>query len=350
MDFRPRFQTTFVGSLPHTLTAWDGLCRRLIDTLDIPAWPQLSRRSFRENMYIQYSAGLPGLVVDSAKEKIFFDTTGDLTPALEAFYQRYLADDVASFALAPEDAAGFYAMLEALRGAPGEWGKGQVTGPVSIGLTITDQDLRASLYNEALADAIVKNSAMKARWQIQQLRTVRPNLLICVDEPYLASFGSAYISLSREQVIAMLDEVFAAIHQEGALAGVHCCANTDWSVLLATSVDFINLDAYGYIEQLGLYPDELRAFLDRGGVIDWGIVPNTDEIFRVTPAQLAERLWSGLEAMEAKAKGRGVVLRADEFAERSLLTTACGLGPATVEIADRALECLKETAVLVRRG
>jgi hypothetical protein len=221
---------------------------------------------------------------------------------------------------------------------------------VSVGLTVTDQDLRASLYNDALADAIVKNTAMKARWQVQQLRTVRPNVLICVDEPYLASFGSAYISLSREQVIAMLDEVFAAIHQEGGLAGVHCCANTDWSVLLATSVDFINLDAYGYMEQLGLYPDEMRAFLDRGGVIDWGIVPNTDEIYRVTPPQLAERLWRGLDAMEAKAKGRGVSVRAAEFAERSLITTACGLGPATVEIADRVLGSMHETAELARRG
>lgn len=347
MDFKPNFQTTFVGSLPHLEVG--GLCGQLIAALDIPAWPQFPRRVFRESMYVQYSAGLPGLVADSAKERIFFDTTGDLTPALEAFYQRYLADDVESFALAPEDAAGFYAMLEALRTAPGQWAKGQVTGPVSFGLTVTDQNLRASLYDDMLADAIVKNVAMKARWQVRQLRAVRPNVLICVDEPYLASFGSAYISLSREQVTAMLDEVFAAIHQEGALAGVHCCANTDWSLLLGTAVDFINLDAYGYMEQLGLYPHELRAFLDRGGVFDWGLVPNTEEIFRVTPAQLAQRLWRGLEAMAVKAQGRGVALRAEEFAERSLLTTACGLGPATVEIADRALECLQATAEAIRK-
>jgi hypothetical protein len=201
--------------------------------LDAPAWPQLPRSTFRENMYVQYSSTLPAIVEDAAKEKIYFDTRQDITPALEAFYTPFLADDVNAFALRPEYAAGFFAMLETLRSTgakpPSEqvWAKGQVTGPISFGLTVTDQDLRASLYNEMLADAILKNAAMIARWQVRQLKTARPNVIIFVDEPYMASFGSAFISLSREQVIAMLDEVFEAIHSEGGLAGVHCCANTD---------------------------------------------------------------------------------------------------------------------------
>jgi hypothetical protein len=349
MDFNPNFLTTHVGSMPHIKL--DGLCRQLVNALDIPAWPQMTRRVFRESMYIQYSAGLPGLVVDTAGEKIFFDTTKDLTPDLETFYERYLADDVEAFPLAQEDAAGFYGMLEALRATPGgEWCKGQIVGPISFGLTITDQNLRASLYNETLTDVIIKNMAMKARWQVRQLHTVRPRVLMCVDEPYMASFGSAYISLNRERAIAMLDEIFAAIHQEGALAGVHCCANTDWSVLLGTSVDFLNLDAYGYLQNLALYPNELRAFLDRGGIIAWGLVPNSEEIGNTTPPQLAERLWRGLEALAANAKTRGVTLCAEEFAARSLITPACGLGSTTVEIAGRVLESLQETALHARRG
>jgi hypothetical protein len=334
--------------MPHT--ELNGLCERLIATTDIPAWPQLPRRTFRESMYMQYGAGLPGLVVDGVREKVFFDTAQDLTPALEKFYERYLADDVEAFAIAADDAVGFYGLREALRAAPGQWGKGQVTGPISFGLTVTDQNLRASLYNDTLSDCIVKNMAMKARWQVRQLRTVRPQILMCVDEPYLASFGSAYVSLNREQVIAMLDEIVAAIHQEGALAGVHCCANTDWSVLLSTSLDFLSLDAYGYIEHLSLYPRELRAFLDLGGIIAWGIVPNTEEIFTAKPPQLAERLWRGLEMLAERGKSKGVSIRAEEFAERSLITPCCGLGSTTVAVAERVLESLGQTAEQARRG
>lgn len=348
MTWNPSFQTTAVGSFPHV----DGtkLSRQLITALDIPCWPQLPRRTFLENMYVQYSTNLPAISVDQNQEKILFNTNGDLSEALEHFYTSYLADDLEAFALHPDYAAGFFNMLAALAETPGDWAKGQVTGPISFGLTVTDQDLRASLYNELLADAIVKNLALNARWQVTQLHALRPKVIIFVDEPYMAAFGSAFISLGREQAVAMLDEVFGAIHQEDALAGVHCCANTDWSVLLSTTVDILNLDAYGYLENLALYPAELKAFLDRGGIVAWGIVPNNDDIYQVTAEELGQRLLAGLQLIEDKAGQRGFDISAQQLATRSLVTTSCGLGPVTVDIADRAIEAVMATAEFLRQG
>ena len=342
------FLTTHVGSVPYSSA--DGLTEKLISLLDVPAWPQLPRRSFRENMYTQYSPPLPSICEDVAQEKIYFDTKLDYTDTLEEFYSPVLAEDVDYFALKPEYAAGFYAMLETLRATKGEWAKGQVTGPISFGLTVTDQDLRSSLYIEMMDDVIVKNMAMNARWQIRQLKTVRPNVILFLDEPYLAAFGSAFISLSREQVIAYLDEVFDAVHAEGAVAGVHCCANTDWGVLLGTKVDILNLDAYGFIENLALYPAELREYLDRGGNVCWGIVPNHEQIFNETPQRLAQRLRDGIDLIVQKAAGRGVSIRADEFADRSLIAPACGLGSTTVDVADRVFEVLAETGEILKKG
>lgn len=346
MTFRPNYLTTLIGSVPYVDTA--ETCKKIAMNLDIPIWPQMVKVTFRENMYTQYGAVLPSIVIDEVAEKITFDTSGDITPALEAFYTPYLEDDLDYYGLKPDQAAGFFSMLEQLSETPGEWVKGQVTGPISMGLTVTDQDLRASLYNEMLADALVKNAAMNARWQIRQLKTVRPNVILFVDEPYMASFGSAYISLSREQVAAMLDEVFDAIQAEGGLAGVHCCANTDWSVLLDTHVDILNLDAYGYIDNLALYPVELRKFLDRGGVIAWGLVPNTAEIDHVSPEKLAHQLWDGIAQICQKAATRGVTIEPEEFNTRSLITPACGLGPTTPEIADKVIQCLEETGKLLK--
>lgn len=164
----------------------------------------------------------------------------------------------------------------------------------------------------------------------------------------MAAFGSAYISLSREQVVAMLDEVFDAIHSEGALAGVHCCANTDWSVLLTTLVDILNLDAYGYLENLALYPTELRRYLDRGGIIAWGIVPNNEIIDSVTPQGLANQLREGIIVICDKAAARGVSIEPEEFASRSLITPACGLGPTSPEIADKILLVMVDTGKILR--
>lgn len=346
MTFEFNFLTTLIGSVPYqdTLAA----CRQIIDTVDIPIWPQMVRRSFRENMYTQYGVVLPAVVIDDYQQKIQFDTRGDLTPALETFYTPYLEDDIDYFQLRPEYAQGFYTLQSLLPEIEGQWVKGQVTGPISMGLTVTDQDLRSSLYNELLSDALVKNAAMNARWQVRQLKTLRPNVILFIDEPYMASFGSAFISISREQAVGMLDEVIAAIHAEGGLAGVHCCANTDWSVLLGTQVDILNLDAYGYLENLALYPAELRNFLDRGGAVAWGIVPNNQEIERATPAGLAQQLREGIDMICQKASQRGVTIRPEEFETRSLVTPACGLGSTTPEIANQVLPVLAETGRLLR--
>jgi methionine synthase II (cobalamin-independent) len=342
------FLTTHLGSVPH-LSA-DGLTDSLQKFLDVPAWPQLPRRSFRESMYAQYSPSLPALCVNETEEKVYFDTTRDLSELLESFYTPIINDDLEHFALRHEYAHGFFAMLETLRNTRGEWAKGQVTGPISFGLTVTDQDLRASLYNEMLADAIVKNMAMNARWQIRQLKALRPNVITFLDEPYMAAFGSAFISLSREQVIAYLDEVFEAIQSEGAVSGVHCCANTDWGVLLATKADILNLDAYGFIENLALYPVELREFLDRGGKICWGIVPNYEQIFDETAQGLVDRLRGGIKNIAEKANTRGVDIRADEFESRSLIAPACGLGSTSVQVAERVFETLAEMKEILQRG
>lgn len=354
MSFAPHFWTTHVGSLPHTDCS--AICKRLSHNLDVPSWPQLPRRSFLENMYVQFSAGLPGLKLDVTKEKVYFNTRDDLSEALEGFYERYLADDLEAFALTADYAAGFYYLLDHLprihpyNKPSGRWAKGQVTGPVSFGLTVTDQDMKASLYNEQLADVIVKKIAMNARWQVRHLRSLRPNVIISVDEPYMAAFGSAFVSLSRQHVTGMLDEVFTAIHREGGLASVHCCANTDWSVLLSTKVDVLNLDAFGYIENLALYPHELRTFIDRGGAFSWGIVPNNEEIMNTTPRELVVRLRKGINLIVQKAHQRGVSIEPCEFNTRSMIAPSCGLGSTSVKVAEKVIDVLMETGTYLKQG
>ena len=58
-------------------------------------------------------------------------------------------------------------------------------------------------------------------------------------------------------MVAKLGEVIEAVHGEGALAGVHCCGNTEWSILMDAGVDIMNFDAFDYGETI--------AALSRGG-------------------------------------------------------------------------------------
>jgi methionine synthase II (cobalamin-independent) len=329
---------TVVGSFPHTEP------RRLLDRIfsrfpDMPAWPQMPVRDWRESMYVQYSEGLPGAVVDGAAQTIYFRSDEALAGELEAFYQALVDEDVERFAISPDYALGLHLFLES--GQRPKWVKGQVTGPFSFAMTVTDENKRSLAYNPELYEVAVQGMAMKARWVARRLREVAEDALVVLDEPYLCAFGSAFVNVPRNDVIAAIDAGVAAIHKEGALAGLHCCGNTDWSLVFSTDLDVVNFDAYEYFQGLSLYPAELRSFLLKGGVLSWGIVPARAN-GNLNPHTLLDALDNRVEQLAAKGMDRGALYR------QALLTPSCGLGTESVEAADRLMDTLAELASLVR--
>ncbi len=327
---------TAVGSMPQTDP--QASCSQVVHYLkDIPAWPQLPRRSFLENMYVQYSQGFPGVVL---KENRIYIDRSQAQEQMEQFYTAYLGNDLEKFAVAAEYAAG----LDKFLSMPGlsPWAvKGQVTGPVTWGLTVTDENRRAIIYDDVLSDAVPKLLRLKASWQEKALSQISKNTIIFIDEPYMAAYGSVGVSLSKERIVSLLDEVFGGI---SGIKGVHCCGNTDWSVLLETSTDILNFDTYNFAESLSLYPAEVKEFLDRKGTIAWGIVPNdADVLAGETVASLRDRL----EEAMAPFTRNGTSFR--QLIKQSLLTPSCTLASLdTEEAAGHALETLAELSRAMR--
>jgi methionine synthase II (cobalamin-independent) len=329
---------TIIGSMPHTDPAEAcALVSRYLK--DIPAWPQLPKRSFKENMYAQFSEGFPGVVVTA--DKIYVDRSQDLDKPLEKLYAAYLENDVDKYPISPDYAAGLHSFLGLTNLSPLAV-KGQVTGPVTWGLTVADSDGKAIVYDDVLADAMVKLLRLKAGWQEKELGKISKNTIIFIDEPYMASFGSVSVTLSKEKVVSLLDEVLGGIK---GLKGAHCCGNTDWSVLLSTKIDILSFDAYNYAQSLTLYPAEVKSFLDRKGAIAWGIVPNDEpSLAKETAASLKDRL----EEAMAPFTRKGVPFK--QLIEQGLLTPSCGLAPLnTTNAAAQALELLVELSAIIRK-
>ncbi|MCS7286007.1 MAG: methionine synthase [Anaerolineae bacterium] len=328
------WQLTTVGSLPHT-SAGEAWAIILEKVPVVPNWPQLPRRSFLENMYVQFSEKFPGLVLDLENRRIYVDKTRDLEPELEALYIAYLENKLEHGAISPDYAQGLATAHQYLSGHPVVAVKGQVTGPVSWGLSVVDQERRPILYDEVLAEAVAKHLRLKAAWQEKELRKISSSTIIFVDEPYMAAFGSAFVPLSREQVISLVEEVLSGIK---GLKGVHCCANTDWSILLETSIDILNFDAYGYAENLALYPEEVKRFLERGGIIAWGIVPAGEEINRETPESLVAKLEQAMSLLIKKGIPQEMLINA------SMITPSCGTGSLSLETAGKVIGMAAEVA------
>jgi len=305
---------------------------------ELPAWPQLPKRSRLENMYAQFSEGFPGLVLEG--DKIHVERTAEFDSQLEQLYTASSEDKPHNYSISAEHAAGLHAFL-ALKEQHPKMVKGQITGPITWGLCATDREQRGILYDDLLAETLAKFLRLKAMWQERFLRQVSPETVIFVDEPYLTSLGTAFVSIPNEQVTILLEEVFSGIK---GLKGVHCCGSTDWSLLLKSSTDILSFDAYNYADSLSCYPAEVNAFLERGGSIAWGIVPNDEgALAGESVASLYDRLG------EAMAQFTRESIPFKQLVAQGLLTPSCTLASLSPEAAVRALELLAELSAKVRK-
>ena len=331
-----------VGSLPHKDTG--RAIELVMETFfEAPFWPQMPKRDFREGMYIQYCEGFPGAVIDNEKQRLFFSMNGHFASAKEKFLEALMQDDLESFKMGADYAEGFYAFLEVYKAVLPPMVKGHITGPISLGLTLTDEHNRAILYNPEFEEIITNGLMMKARWQARKLLEVCPQAIIFIDEPYLASFGSAFISLERDQVIQAISLISEAIKSEGAKSGAHCCGNTDWTLLMEAGVDLINFDAVAYAESMTLYVEKLRTFLENGGSLAWGIVPNSEAVRAETTESAVKRFWDGIQALEAKGIPRDLLLAS------AWITPCCGAGSMQEADAEKMIRLSNEAAEAIQQ-
>jgi len=347
---------TGVGSLPHKeIGAALDLIFEYLPV--IPFWPQLPKRDIREGMVAQFSENLPCLKV--ARDGLFFDGSCQ-EKALEAFYERIIAGDIDYFKISQDFALGlhkFYQRLENSSSSDIEFIKCQITGPFTFAASVKDESGSALLHNPVFMQAILKGLMMKALWQINFFEEFnRPprrrrgdgqshkKIIMFVDEPYLGCFGSAYTPINREDVVKGLRELTEGIKSENVLVGVHCCGNTDWSIFTEIdSIDIINFDAFGFLDRLVLYADNLKEFLKRGGILCWGVVPTQGFTDKETADLLVRSIKGGIASLTKKGLDRDLLL------ENLLLSPSCGLGTLDIEKSARIFKLLSEVSLSIRK-
>lgn len=340
-----------IGSLP--LTDYAEAARLVWDyTPEIPLWVQLPKVP-GEGMTRQFAAGMPGLVEDGGRA--FIDTASpDFEESLLSFYEEALAlqDEAVElensrFAMAPEAAGGFFELIrQALGRTPPPLAlKGQIVGPVTFGTSLCDRHGKAIFYDPQLRDAAFRLLALRARWQVRRLAALGRPVVLFIDDPAITGFGSSiYIGMNREDVCQGLGAVIDAVHQEGGMAGVHICANADWTLVLDSAADVLSFDAYAFFDQFVIYRDAIRRFAERGGWIAWGLVPtlSPEDLDRETGASLFIQ-W---EAKSAQVAALGI--DPQRLMAQSLITPACGMGTLSVELATKALRLTRELSDRIR--
>jgi len=324
------FITTGIGSLPHTDAV--AACTTILNSFDVPFWPQFPRLSFRELMIPQFSEGIPLIKIDTEKKTIWVDK--DNYESATKFLESYTDDFI--LPVSEDFAKGLYTFLRVMEGIYFAVLKGHITGPLTFSLGLKDNNGKPVYFDEEMREIILLALKAKIRWQVQQLKSLAQYVIIFIDEPVLSALGtSSYLGVNTEEALRLLKETSDAIKNAGAISGIHCCSKADWSLVINSGAGIISFDAYDYIESLPVYSEEFTKFLKEGGYLAWGIVPTTDAINNENSESLKQRFDRGLEILTK-------TMPSDLLLSQIILTPSCGAGSLSIEEAEKVFKTLGE--------
>ena len=334
LPFSPNCRTTAMGILPHTDP------ERALEvalSLDIPFWPQLPRVSYHEDMYVQALEHFPGVTIDEAHQKILFTLTrfyDDLPSYLER------ASDPRTFSLTQASSLVYHRFLErdlshyrAIRG--------QIISPISLGLKVVDEHQKPIIYHEEVREVLFDFIQRKVNRQVLELREKHPHAFVWMDDPGLGLIFSAFSGYNEARAKDDLDRFLPGLERP---RGIHLCAKPDWDFLLKSKLDILSFDSFSSGALIVNYPS-LRDFLERGGVVSWGMVPTYPELLeQETVDSLAGRIEELWDTLDRKGVDQRQLLR------QSLLAPAtCNLlNPDKEKTVERAFEVLRALSAKIR--
>ena len=153
-----------------------------------------------------------------------------------------------------------------------------ILGPFSLSQMAVADIEEHVLTDKSFRKLFIQAVAVKALWAIEKIKKVSPNTVpvIVLEEPLLASLG--YLKRENEDITIelvtnLLTKVVEKLKSAGAIVAVQSMEKCDWKVPIAAGVDIISFDAYNNPNNLSIIPEQVTEFLNRGGKINWAIVP-----------------------------------------------------------------------------
>ena len=241
-------------------------------SLDIPFWPQLPHFNYYEDMYVQASEHFPGIILDMEKRTLRFSMdkfVNEFEETMAHFEEPEYFDISKTYSVVyhkfiEQDLSGRSAI------------RGQLEGPISFGFNVKDQDDRPILFDDTVRPFMLEFMAKRVNSQLNVLKKINHNAFMYVDEPGLQFLFNAMAGYSDQAARKDMDFFFSMIERP---RGVHLCGNPDWDFLLGLDLDILSLDVYTNGEVFTSYSSSIKRFLEKGGVLSWGVVPANFEPF-----------------------------------------------------------------------
>ena len=335
MTIPGNLKTTAMAVMPHK-DADRALALAL--SVDIPFWPQLPHVSYYEDMYVQAAEHFPGILLDLGNQTLRFSMDNFINE-FEDTMARF--DDPEYFDISRDYSVVYHKFLEMdLSDRPAI--RGQLEGPISFGLNVLDQDKRPILFEDTIRPFMFEFMSKRINVQLKRLQQMNPNAFMFVDEPGLQFLFSALSGYDSTKAKSDMEQFFSMVQRP---RGIHLCGNPDWDFLLNLDLDILSLDIYQNGEVFSSYSKSIKNFLDRGGVIVWGVVPTNFEPFEAENIRSLETRLAGVwDVLHAKGIDREFLL------SKSLISpaTCCLVNPDGETTVEKAFAAVKELSHRLR--
>lgn len=328
--------TTAMAVMPHT-----DINRALEAALsmDIPFWPQLPNYSYYEDMYVQAAEHFPGIILDVDKRTLRLS----MERFIHEFEETMVHFDEPEYFDTSKTYSVVYHQFLSLDLFDRPAIRGQLEGPISFGFNILDQDERPILFDDTVRPFMLEFMAKRINVQLDRLKRRNENAFMFVDEPGLQFLFSAMSGYGDIKAKKDLDLFFSLVNKP---RGIHLCGNPDWDFLLGLDLDILSLDIYTNAEIFSAYASSIQRFLDKGGIIVWGIVPTGFESFEKEDlSSLIYRLESVWNILAKKGIDKPYLL------SKSLLSpaTCCLVNPDKEKTVEKAFQTIKKMSSELRK-
>ncbi len=305
---------TGIGSLPHADE--QAAAEFVAATTDLPYLPQLPNRDPAEAMLAQWGDGLcgcaarDGMLLAGAAGSQGADPFG----GARAYLQRH-GEGITRL-------------------------KTQATGPITLAMAMV-----AGGHDESTVwECVVPGVVGRIRDHLAEIALHCPDaaVTLMLDEPSLAAFGpDRHVSApTRDRLVGALGAVIGSLD---VAVGIHCCADTDWSIVTDAGAAVISWDVLELGRGLRVGAEDVASAIAAGTLIAWGVVPvvgtslpATDELVSRYRRSLAELVFAGAPVSPMR--------------EEAWVTPACGLVGLTVDQAEKVMERVRAVAEVVDGG
>ena len=335
MTIPGNLMTTAMAVMPHTDV------ERALEvalSLDVPFWPQLPNYSYYEDMYVQAAEHFPGILLDMDKRTLRFS----LEKFIDEFEETMAHFEEPEYFDISKTYSTVYHRFLSLKLADRPAIRGQLEGPISFGFNILDQDERPILFDDTVRPFMLEFLAKRINVQLDRLKRLNQNAFIFIDEPGLQFLFSAMAGYGEMKAKDDLDLFFSMINRP---RGIHLCGNPDWDFLLGLDLDIVSLDIYTNAEIFSSYASSIKRFIEKDGVLVWGIVPTGVEFFE---KENMDSLIAQLVGVWQILGKKGIDI--EHLLTRSLLSpaTCCLVNPDKEKTVEKAFEFVNQLSAEIK--